>query len=220
MGWKSCCAARVKTGRFGLAGQDPPYSKDDPPPQDLPEHHPVADQAVERMPERGRAVLLVDEVAEPGESVAAKRCAEQPPRVPEDDGQHDRRDHQPGTCEVQAPAAAIGVLAEIVRIELAEAGEARWHGAHVRRTHPFALSVAREASEVETPALRLRPCEPTRRANGVEPASTSLLRQRDEFPVVSGYQPESAFRPVALGLLDALARRRDEIPPQVPGRIQ
>src|SRR5690348_17702957 len=64
MGWKSCCAGRVKTGRYGLAGQDPPYSKDDPAPQDLPEHHPVADQAVEWMPERGRAVLLVDEVAE------------------------------------------------------------------------------------------------------------------------------------------------------------
>src|SRR5690348_13454094 len=187
MGWKSCCAGRVKTGRYGLAGQDPPYSKDDPPPQDLPEHHPVADQAVERMPERRRAVLLVDEVAEPGESVAAKRCAEQPPRVPENDGQHHGRDHQPGTREVQAPAAAIGVLAQIVGIELAEAGEARRHGAHVRPTHPFALSVAREAGEVERLALTSAPRsiedEAWARVERIEPASTSLLRQWNELPV-------------------------------------
>src|SRR5690348_8227258 len=108
--------------------------------QCLPEHHPIADQAVHRMAESGRAILLVEEMAGPGEPVPAQRHADQPPGIAGCDRDGDPRDHQPRADEVQAPAAAIGVLAEVVRIELAEAGEVRRHGGHVRYTRPFALS--------------------------------------------------------------------------------
>src|SRR5690348_13579904 len=138
-------------------------------PQHLPEHHPVSEQAVERVLEGRGAILLVHEMTEPGEPVAAQRCADQPPGIAGCDRNDDPRDHQPRADEVQTPAATIGVLAEIVRIELAEAGE-------VQRRHGSALG------------------------------------ERDEFLIVAGNQAEPASRPVALGLLDPLARGRDEIP--------
>src|SRR5690606_23880969 len=49
--------------------------------QDVPVHDPVADEAVERLPERRRLVLLEHEVADPRESVARERREREPPRI-------------------------------------------------------------------------------------------------------------------------------------------
>src|SRR5690242_11856621 len=121
--------------------------------QYLEEHHPVTAQAVERVPEGSRAILLVNEVTEPGEPVPAQRDADQPPRVARHDRDEQARDHQPGAEEVRQPAAAIGVLAEIVGIELAKAGKTRLHGGAVL-LRPFPSAGSRETAPPPTAAIR------------------------------------------------------------------
>src|SRR5574337_1359915 len=78
------------------------------------------------MPEGRGLVLLEHEMPDPCAAIAANWSGDQPPRISRDDGDHDGRDHQPRAEEMQASTAAIGVFAEIKRIELAEA---RVHGA-------------------------------------------------------------------------------------------
>src|SRR5438445_7567093 len=46
------------------------------------------------------------------------------------------------------------------------------------------------------------------------------IRKRDEFHFVSWHLREPAFLPVPLGLLDALARARHEVPVDVPGAVE
>src|SRR5690606_33732228 len=76
------------------------------------------------MPERGGPVLLEEEVADPGEGIAAHERREQPPRIAGGDARSRARQCAAAADEVQAPRGAIAVFAEVERIELAEACEA------------------------------------------------------------------------------------------------
>src|SRR5688572_15654693 len=97
------------------------------------------------MAERGRAILLEEEVADPGKAVTAHERGQQPPAIALDDGQHQQRQHPAAADEMQAAAGAMAVLAQVVRVELAEAGKARhgvppnvpmWTGAHCAAATP------------------------------------------------------------------------------------
>src|SRR5690606_41591918 len=76
------------------------------------------------MAEGGRPVLLEEEVADPGEGVAADQRCKQPPSVRAGNGRGHERQCATAADEVQAPRRAVAVLVEIVRVELAETGKA------------------------------------------------------------------------------------------------
>src|SRR3954454_773466 len=68
-----------------LASSSVSFFKGDLSGEQLCVHHPVAAQAVERVLEGGGTVLLEDEMAAPGDPVAAHGHPEQSPRIGEDD---------------------------------------------------------------------------------------------------------------------------------------
>src|SRR5688500_1886205 len=76
------------------------------------------------MPERRRPVLLEEEMADPGEAVAAEQRAEQIPAVAAPDRQAEQYQNAEAADEMQAARRAVGVFAQVERVELAEAGEA------------------------------------------------------------------------------------------------
>src|SRR5690606_25120945 len=82
--------------------------------------HPVAGEGIERMPEGRRPVFLEEKMPDPGEGIARYQRRQQPPRIAALDRQHDEADREAGADEVQAPAGAVAVLAEVIGIELAE----------------------------------------------------------------------------------------------------
>src|SRR5690606_24262128 len=94
---------------------------------DVLEHHPVAGERIERMLERGRPVLLEEEVPHPCEGIAARQRGQQPPGVALDDGGRNACQRTATADEMQPPRRAVAVFAEVERIELAETGEAA-HG--------------------------------------------------------------------------------------------
>src|SRR5690242_15222502 len=90
------------------------------------------------MAEGRGTVLLEEEMPDPREAVAAGQRGEQPCAVARRDRRGDQRQHAAAAEEVQAPRRAVGVLGQVERIELAEAGEAAhamppWRRAPVRR---------------------------------------------------------------------------------------
>src|SRR6266496_158415 len=84
------------------------------------EHHPVADEAVERVGERRRTVVLEKEVADPGKAVPCDGRCRQPPRVASRDRGENASEHERRTREMQAAARAVRVLGQVERVELAE----------------------------------------------------------------------------------------------------
>ena len=70
------------------------------------------------MSERGRPVVLEEEMTEPGAAVTAYRRSEEPPGVAGDHRDRDRYEHKDRTREMEAPARAIPVLGKVERIEL------------------------------------------------------------------------------------------------------
>src|SRR3546814_9306460 len=76
------------------------------------------------MAERGRPVLLEEEVSDPCEAVTAAERRQQPPGVARRDGCRQQCQHTATADEVQPPRGAVGVLGQVERIELAAAGKA------------------------------------------------------------------------------------------------
>src|ERR1700674_4987818 len=93
-------------------------SESDAAAQHVGEHAEVADQAVERVPERRRAVSLHGEMPEPREPVAKYR--QQPEKHPALRAEHETEgeQHEQRAREMQAPRAAAAVLREVVGGEL------------------------------------------------------------------------------------------------------
>src|SRR5581483_8272018 len=79
-------------------------------------HHEVAGQAVERVLEGRRPVLLEVEVADPGEAVPHHRQQPEQGIAAAGERRDGGEDHQAGAGEVQPPAGAVGMLAEVVRV--------------------------------------------------------------------------------------------------------
>src|SRR5947208_2417083 len=75
------------------------------------------------MPESGRAVLLEEEMTEPGEPVTAEQSADQEQRLAAQDRGSDQQQHPATADEMQPARHRVAVLVQIERIELTEAGE-------------------------------------------------------------------------------------------------
>src|SRR5205085_4420426 len=80
------------------------------PSQQIAKHDPVAKEAVPRVRERRGAVLLEEEVTDPGEAIARERCRSEPPRIARENGRDNRRDHQRRADEMQSPAGRVPML--------------------------------------------------------------------------------------------------------------
>src|SRR5690606_20776944 len=78
--WRGAPRAPVRSFRRKAAGRET-KSESDAADEDVAVHDPVAQEAVPRMPEGGRLVVLEEEVADPGEAVAGERHAQQPPGI-------------------------------------------------------------------------------------------------------------------------------------------
>src|SRR5690606_25099816 len=70
-----------------------------------------------------RAVLLEEEVPDPGETVAAEQCRQQPPGVAAGDRRGQQRKDAAAADEMQPPRNAVRVLGQVERVELAETAE-------------------------------------------------------------------------------------------------
>src|SRR5580765_4441954 len=76
-------------------------------------HHPVADEAVERVAEGRRPVVLEEVVPDPGEGVARDEAGEQPPEIQGGQRVQDREQAERGADEMQSPAGSVGMLGQI-----------------------------------------------------------------------------------------------------------
>src|SRR3954469_10201497 len=108
-----------------LASSSVSFFKGDLPGEELPVHDPVAEEAVARVLEGRRAVLLEPEVADPCEAVARDGHGEQPPGVAGHDREREEGDHERGAREVQPAAGAVAMLGQVERVERGEGIEAR-----------------------------------------------------------------------------------------------
>src|SRR3546814_9888958 len=104
--------------RLAKANNRGSASEADAPGQDVLEHHPVPRKRIERMLERRRPVLLEEEVPDPGEAVAAHKRAKKPPGIAGNDSHRNQRQHAAAADEVQPKRGAVGVLAQVERVEL------------------------------------------------------------------------------------------------------
>src|SRR6185437_9482365 len=95
----------------------------DPARQHLPEHHPVADEAVERMAEGGGAILLDRQMRDPRKAVTRDQAAQKPPWIAGGDQGCDAQQRQAGAQEMQPPRRAVRMLAEVEGVELRKAGK-------------------------------------------------------------------------------------------------
>src|SRR5262245_37668338 len=86
-------------------------------------HRPVAHEAVQRALEAGGLVLLEHEVADPGEAVTAQQRVQQVLRAAAGQQHHQAQQRQRRADEVQPPAGAVAVLAQVERVELGERRE-------------------------------------------------------------------------------------------------
>src|SRR5262245_26766701 len=84
-------------------------------------HHPIAHETPQRVSEGGGAVLLEEIVTDPREGIAAEQAGQQPPEVQRRERVQQEAEAERGADEMQPPAGAVGVLAEVEGIELAEA---------------------------------------------------------------------------------------------------
>jgi hypothetical protein len=75
------------------------------------------------MGEGRRAVLLEEEMPDPGEGIACDEAGEQPPEVERGKGMQDGERAEARAGEVQPAAGAVGVLPQIKRVELGKSLE-------------------------------------------------------------------------------------------------
>src|SRR5262249_26178615 len=92
----------------------------DLPREDVAPHHPVSHERVERIREGRRAILLEEEVTDPGEDVAAGKSDEYPQGTTRREGGHEARETERSAEEMQAPAGSVRVLGEVEGIEVPE----------------------------------------------------------------------------------------------------
>jgi len=88
--------------------------------ENLPEHHEITSQTVERVGERGRLVFLEEEVSHPGKSVTGERHSQEEQIVLGEEGNESDGDNQKRTAEVQAAIGFVLMLREIERVKLGE----------------------------------------------------------------------------------------------------
>src|SRR6185312_5014234 len=93
----------------------------------LEQHGEIPAQTVERMAERGRRVVLEEEVPGPRRQVARRHRAQQPRPAPARERERGAGERQQRAGQVQPARGAVGVLRKVVRVELAEVREARLH---------------------------------------------------------------------------------------------
>src|SRR4051794_30602769 len=93
----------------------------DLPTQYLAVHPPIAHEAIKRLPEGGRLVLLEGEVPDPGKTIAAQESSQKPPRIAGDDQHHQADERKRGAGKMQAAAYMVGMFAQIERVECGEA---------------------------------------------------------------------------------------------------
>src|SRR5690554_6031131 len=94
-----------------------------PPDQDVFEHHEVTEQAVKRILKGRGAVLLEEEMPDPGKGVAEQRHSEQPsPGLSQQCG-NESRQGQHGAHEMQHPAGGIAMLSQVEWVEFPETPE-------------------------------------------------------------------------------------------------
>src|ERR1700686_5153813 len=118
----------------------------------LGQHGEVPTQAVERIAESGRRVAFEKKVPRPRGQVAGERHRQQPRPAGGNHRAGGDRDREQRTAHVQPARGAVAVFAEIIRIELAKAREARrrrsgWrggscHGSHGAQERGFQLRAA------------------------------------------------------------------------------
>src|SRR5687767_9732802 len=107
--------------RAARQGEPRGGSELDPSGQDVPEHHPVTDEGIERMLEGGGPVSLEEEMTDPCEAVTAEQGSEQVPGIAAPDCDRQQCQHPAAAYEVQATRSAIAVLAQVERVELTKA---------------------------------------------------------------------------------------------------
>src|SRR5207249_2471668 len=125
--------------------------------QDIPEHDPVAEQAIPWMAKCCGTVVLEKEVADPRERIARDRRREEPPGVSRRRRNCNERERERRTREVESAAPTIVMLGQVKRIELRERGiailHARPHASHSERNilavgaAPFKPGVCRSKME-------------------------------------------------------------------------
>src|SRR5882724_7423661 len=99
--------------------------------QDIPPKSPVTDQAEPGVFERCRLVVLKKEMPDPGECITLDEPHRNEPPPSRDHGSDEQRGGNARAGEVQSPAGAVGVLAEVKGIEVAESPKrilvVHWH---------------------------------------------------------------------------------------------
>src|SRR5882724_11663120 len=88
--------------------------------QDIPPKSPVTDQAEPGVFERCRLVVLKKEMPDPGECITLDEPHRNEPPPSRDHGGDEQRESNARAGEVQSSAGAVGVLAEVKGIEVAE----------------------------------------------------------------------------------------------------
>lgn len=88
--------------------------------QDVPPETPVAHQAEYRILERRGMVVLKEEVADPGECVSLEERHRNQPPGSRHRGDDEQRNGDASTSEMQPSAGAVGMFAQIKRIEIPE----------------------------------------------------------------------------------------------------
>jgi hypothetical protein len=96
-------------------------SERDAPGEHVAEENEITRQTVERMRERGGAILFEYEMAYPREPIARNRRKQQEPRFASDERRDDHDQNQRRTHKVQAATGPIAVLRQVVGIKRGEA---------------------------------------------------------------------------------------------------
>lgn len=92
------------------------------------EHLPVAGEGPQRVGEGGRAVVLDQEMRQPGEGVAGHHGGQQQPPVAEQGGGQQQRQAKTGAGQVDRPGQRLAVLAQIEGPELGIGLDRTRHG--------------------------------------------------------------------------------------------
>src|SRR5690606_15574862 len=87
------------------------------------QHGEVALQAVERIPESRGHVALEEEMPDPRKRVSGNRYRPQQMPLAVEEGPGQERERKRSADHVQSPRGGVAVLAQVIRVELAEARE-------------------------------------------------------------------------------------------------
>src|SRR5690348_11151091 len=106
--WRRRVSARADGGNASplMRATSQPHA----PAQDVGVHDPVAGEAVERMAEGRRPVLLEREMADPCEPIAEQRCQPEPARIARNERGRDDEQDEAAAGEMHATAVAVRML--------------------------------------------------------------------------------------------------------------